>query len=590
MGALPHFAIEWQTNGNTLFQGAWDEDFYILTLFGKIPEWNNYPIRNILQSTIKILHLNIPNVVFLFDVIFPFITVVVAGQIAMLLLSSTYSSLLLTFSLVFGSEIFSLNSSLFTIPLIDLKQLISSMEVANKQYFLDTYSTFFSIYRTPEPQLSYVIFLYFIKTLIKFYQHSGSDKSINIPFYVLSIVSTFTYPFFAIASVGLNIICIVCVAIEKNYDLFRRLLPIVFSSSIMILFIINLYYSKEANATVFQNRLPLFSISVVYSFIFALIIIVLKVTKFIAFKNIRLFPYLALMFPAIILNQQIFTGHAVQAINWERYVNIPVLTLSIILVIKQIKVNTNLKVYGFGEFDWLKYIKALPRLSNILIILIIALFLGSSQLNNYRQWLYYNILTETYGLALKDYHLDDLPHETNIILKDMSASSAIIVRSSFQYSTIKGYDWIISNGFGSSKNNKKIMSEAGFEFASRLGLNAEQYKKALIKELDGNYCWPHLMYIASFLECAPYVSDFRNYNKDKLIKIIENNVTQYNAYLNNHPRQAGYLFSTQKFDNTADNYLWENTLISQKTLNLRDIPGISTPKITVFTYRQEPRL
>jgi hypothetical protein len=589
MGTLPHLAIEWQTNDNTLFQGAWDEDFYLLTLFGVIPEWNNYPIRDILQSTITVFHLKIPDVVFWFDIIFPFITVIVAGQLSMLLVSRTYSSLITTFLLVYGSEILSLNSSLFTIPIFDLTQLISTMDIENKKYFLDTYATFFSIYRTPEPQLSYVTFLYFVKTLVKFYQQNGNGHTINITFYILSMIATFIYPFFALASVGLNIILTVCVLIERNYRLFWQMLPILFLSSITILFVITSYYSKEANATIFQSRTPLFSMSVTYSIIFILIIIGLKYVKLISFKDTKTFPFLAMMFPMIVLNQQILTGHAVQAINWERYVNIPVLIVSVILVSQQIEINYNSKFSLLRKFDLFKHKPAMKGLTNTFVLIFFTTILTSSQFNNYRQWLYYNILVETYGLALKEHYLNKLTSDNNITLKDMSASSAIIVRSEFLYPNIKGYHWIISNSFGSFRESDKSVLEAGFEYASRLGLSTDQYKNALVAEVDGETCWPHMMFIASFLECAPYVSDFRNYDKNKLKKKIDVNVKLYDDYIKNHARQVGYLFTTEMVANTSDNNLWENTLISETTLYLREIPRLIIPRVSVYLYRQTPK-
>lgn len=590
VGALPHFAIEWQATSNTLFQGAWDETFYFLTLFGKIPEWNNYPLKNVLQITIDVLNLDILDIAFWFDVIFPFMTVLIAGQLATLLVTKTHSTLLLAFFLVFGSEIFNLNSSLFTVPMLDLKTVISGMDLNQKKYFLDTYSTFFSIYRTPEPQLSYVIFLCFVLTLIRFYQADQSKKSIIISFYALSIISTVIYPFFAIASIGLNAICIISVALEKKYNRLGHLVFIVLLSSALILFTMSFYYSKEANATIFQTRLPLTSMSLIYSVIFLVTVMILKRTRFLSICNFALFPYLTLMFPLIVLNQQIFTGYAVQAVNWERYINIPVLIVSVVLISKQVKTKADFRFESFSISSWSGHTTAFGRLINPSILFMMILLLSNSQFNNYRQWIHYNILTETYGVALRNHNLDLLADDAVIILKDMSSSPAIRVRSGITHWNVKGYDWIISNSFGSSENHSgKLRLEAGFQFASRLGFTADQYLDALVKELDSNSCWPHMMYIASFLECAPYVSDFRNYNKEKLKILIYEKALDYEAYLDTDHVKNGYLLSTGKLKKFTSNDLWVNILIFETKLSLKEIPGIPTPNVSVFLYRQEPK-
>ncbi len=371
----------------------------------------------------------------------------------------------------------------------------------------------------------------------------------------------------------------------------------------------------------FHARTPMLSPAVVYGLLGCLWI-GLRHGRDVLTSPVLLFSVALLLFPLAALNQQIVSGIMIQTLNWERYVNIPFVLIGLTNALRVSGRADSLtrKLQSAVEVQWHRLVQVLTslmarpgmqRVSAIsdrvqrlwlarkamvpvvipALLVLALLFVGQAQRRGYQQFLHYNVLTQGYAQAADRALLQDNNRGSQIILDNMNFDAPIRVRSQQIQDQLAGYSWIVTTAMAKLLRDPQSteLPMQGYQIAARLGLSADAYRDRLQRELDGAYCWPHLMYLAPFLECAPYVSDFRRYDPANLQAIADRSVADYAAYLSDRQRQQdtpALILSSTPLDFSDADLPWKTELLFETETALDSGTFLPAASATIYAYRQ----
>jgi type II secretory pathway pseudopilin PulG len=531
------------------------------------------------------------------DVVFPLLVGLAAGAVAMATVRTLPAIVLSSFFITFGSDIFSLNSSIFGFGDLYLTKWFQTFEVTVRQYFLDVFSSYLSLYRTLEPQLSLSVFLFHVANLINCLRSDPMSRSRIFLVTGTGLVCAGAYAFFSMAAALLGCAAVLSLLIAGEK---RRATCLFFSLGMGLLFTFgNLAtsYEGEAASMLYSSRLPLFSVSMIFGFLGVLVIIVQY--RDTVFKDpLLLFSMALLLFPVAVLNQQVVTGVMVQAANWERYVNMVCVVVGLLVSFGGQRMEARAPNVRFDVCIGRRF--SIPVFSVVVILLTaVASVLFLSLLDNYRRYAQFNLQTIAYAQAI-DQAIDQ--HGLSIrkvILDNMAIDAPVQARLETTGIDLFGYTALVSGLTKSDQSSATFddlespvsKEKEGFDLAARLGLSPKQYEAALAEELATQACWPHLMYLADFLECAPYVSDFRHYRLGVLEERISEAVASYTKYLASHAFASdtpALIFSLEPLLNEDGNDTWQVELLRVTQLSTSAeafAPSLSTK---IFAYVQRP--
>lgn len=543
-GALPHLFFSFDTGKLNFFENAWDESFYALVMSGKVANWNDYPIRILEQLLLAAT--NGPNFMsaLLSDMIWPAAVVMAAGFLALTIVRGWILVVPALFCIIFASDIFAFNSSIIHPSFLTISGALKSISVDVRKLFSDSFVPFLYLYRTPEPQLSLPFFFVYFALIIRFLRQDNLQLKDWIVLSCGALICVLIYPFFATASLMLGGLCAVAFLLARRGATGFGVLGVTAICAALFAFLIMRSHTGEASATRFASSLPMFAPSLIYSLI--LLPVFAWHFRHKLGRDAELhFALLCYLVPFATLNQQIVTGMMFQTVNWERYVNYPCLVVATIILL--------------GRVDWSGFALWKPRATghvvngqaNVLgiraplagaaiLMGLLALFLYRAQLNSYRQFAYYNLITVAYANAVDQFYAGTPNAPRRVTLDNASYDAPVRVRLRTPDVSFQGYVDIVAalktpdfktGAAASNVSQPSAHREWGFEHAARLGRSRAQYEAKLITEIDSGACWPELMFHFSFLECAPYVSDFRTYFPAKLKQAVSAIGDGYQRYL-----------------------------------------------------------
>lgn len=227
-----------------------------------------------------------------------------------------------------------------------------------------------------------------------------------------------------------------------------------------------------------------------------------------------------------------------------------------------------------------------------------GLFLYSAQLSTYRKFAHFNVLTTSYAMLIDRVHAARPDAPRHIILANMAYDAAVRARAKTPGLVFNGYTSLVVsldrpniNMTEGAHNEGEPYQIWGFDYAARLGLTAEEYENKLRAEIDGGSCWPHLMFHAMFLECAPYVSDFRAYFPEKLKQRVSSISKRYHQYLlkAKESKTGEVLVLLAKRAEASDpNGLWRHEPLGSIKLSIASNGFAPAVSVELFAYWQKP--
>ena len=225
-----------------------------------------------------------------------------------------------------------------------------------------------------------------------------------------------------------------------------------------------------------------------------------------------------------------------------------------------------------------------------------AAFVYRAQLQSYQQFAYYNLRTVAYAKLLDQIETEQSPAPQNVTLDDPAMDAEVRLRTHTPRLSFNGYTDLVlawknmdaASDAVANGNSLPTQQHWGFVHAARLGFSREAYEAELLKEIDLQVCWPHLMFQFSFLECAPYVSDFRLYAPEHLREKIPEIGLKYETFLQSKPRAGGaFVLSMKPIPSFGRDDLPSQGPVA--TIKLATRPNGFSPEasVEVLAYRSE---
>ena len=467
-----------------------------------------------------------------------------------------------------------------------------------RRFVLDAYTTYLHVYRTPEPQLSFAVFLVHLAAVVRIVAAVAPGRGHWLFLGVTSTALWSSYPFFALGGTMMTMAAALALATGGQW---RRAASVAIVGVALVSLLagrLAVSHAGEADATLYASSLPLFAPSMMYGAIFALGTVIVARRR-VPSDPLLMLGLLALLAPVATLNQQVLTGVMVQALNWERYINFPLVVLGAAIVWERFSLGSRILAGGREAAEKIapfvhRVLDRSPRLRTALdvirtspvsgarrywqaaavstVLVIAALFIYSAQLTNYRQFVGFNLQTLAYAnLADRVRDMLDGDPDTDLLLGAMASDAAVRARSADPQAAFYGYTDILGLVHTGLENAAdEAPAVWGYMYAWRLGLDDEAYQAALLAEIEAGICWPHLMYHFDFKDCAPYVSDFRLYDPDLLKRQVPAVVEHYREFVEQSSARPapGIILLPGNVDATVQNRFWQEEVIAKQRVRL----------------------
>ena len=602
-GALPHLFFAYDTGRRAFLEQAWDESFYALVIDGQLANWNDYPARALERLLLSVTGGPDFYSALLSDMIWPFFAVLAAGYLALKLVRGWVLLIPLTFALVFASDVFAANSSVIYPASATISSYLKTLPLDQRKLFSDPFASFLYVYRTPEPQLSLTFFFLYFAIIVR----TLARTILKIRDWILlggaGLICVQIYPFFAAASLLVGGVAGVSLMLTRRWRTAFGCLGVTTVCALYFAFLTARSHAGEAEATRFASSLPMVAPSTLYGLVLFLVFAVL-LRKRLRDDTTLWFALGCCLIPFLTLDQQVVTGYMFQTLNWERYVNYVCVVVAASILLGWVNWKELLPGMSRTAVDLNRRLSAshkhVAATGAMLMLGTVLMFLYRSQLQNYRQYAFYNLMTAAYAKAIDRFYAESSGAPRRVALDNPSYDAPIRVRLHTGEIWFGGYADLVASlkmpehGSGPAGTVAALSSQHrdwGFEHAARLGLSKAQLADKLNGEIDDQVCWPEMMFYFPFLECAPYVSDFRMFRPTQLKMAVPAIANAYQEFLKGkaeHPGELGdaLMVSATPRPRGAVNSLWAQELVGTTRMETRAdgfAPGL---KAVVYSYWQ----
>jgi hypothetical protein len=507
------------------FQQAWDEPFYFADILDSPFRLDSRSASHLLGQLLLAFGVRDPAWIMpAYDLVFPAVIVGLAYQLSKHFTTQVVARLAWALALVFSFELLSFSSYLIfpSPPMVVLANIIG-----DNWLFAVDYLPYFNLYRTPEPQVSWVVFFAYLYLLVRYCDRQESHIYHTLcclnPLLVAvySSVSIVSLVLFAMVSLG----CI----LFFHQPIARSFIASLATTGLAFWFTFTTASSKLATSqTVFATHLPILRLSIIYS-LCGLVALAMRIRR----RHWALTPRdLAgaslFIIPLITLNEQIVTGRAIIAQNWEYYTNyICIMTGAGLLVTRP----PDKKPCG------------LLRLRSAVAVgcwLGLLIMIARGHLENVRLFAPANVASLAQARAYAAAVAKIGPIE-RVVTSHLFDDSLFLTRVPSSVGVLGSYNWLISNGPPAMVDGERIADHlarssasmaVGFEVLARRGVTSAALQSGLNQEISAGSCWPALVYFFAYIDCWSRLSNYRS----KLIlnpnAVIEPIVAGYLDYLN----------------------------------------------------------
>jgi hypothetical protein len=587
LGLLPHLLFSLNVGDWHYTSNAWDEDSYT----GYALRHQDIIYRTLSANILRafVAWFGLDGALMGFDVVFPFLTALLACAIAYHAGFRTYRSLFLAMCLLlFALNFMALSNAAMVGNLPTQLLPFSSMVYPDwiRQWVPSLYENFFSLYKTPEPQIGFVVQFAVLYLLLRYAQTMQQRHILGLALLSLS------FPFIYV-STGIALLLLIGMVAVAGLIILRdrRFLGLLACGLIAAAYYLFQFTRGEpiqyADGFIFHSRLPIFSASMLWG---GLLIWAYAKQSPIALISRAwcmqctprtLLALACCVLPFITLNQQIITGQMVQSRTWDYYTNFPFVALALLLLWSQFS-----EYYArfMPKFLRARAYYAAPLLAGVLI--------AAQWMNFYR---YSDTNTDNLAVAqalheLADHYPDGLP---NIMLENSGDDSQVALRlgdidrlaiGGYQQ-TIKHFVSRLSAGDAAHAKSIEVLKEHGFAYFDRLGLSADALETRMRAAANKAMGGIEVIYFFSFLDNWKPLSDFREQRIAAMQEKIPAIIADYRAFQKNAKRRNQFgelLYITRRQREARDDVPWRETLVATRTL------GAFMP-VTVYIYRQSPR-
>jgi hypothetical protein len=554
------------TEGLNWFQQAWDEPFYLTNIF-------DLPFRLLSRSASDflgylLLALGVRNPLWItlaYDLIFPVGVLGMAYLVSKYFATSVIARLPWALALVFSFELLSFSSQLvFTAP----PMVVLANIIGPNWLFAADSLPYFNLYRTPEPQVSWVVFFGYLYLLLRYCDHHESRV-----YQTLSCLN----PLLCMVYSNIAIVLLLLYAMV-SFGLilyFRRPIAVWFVASLIATALAFWFVFATASSqlvmaqTIFITHLPILRLSILYS-VLGLVVLAIRIWRRHWMATPRDLACACLFFvPLITLNQQIVTGRAIIAQNWEYYVNyICIMTGAGLLLISPLdkKPSGLSRLYTAAAVGCWSGFLAMIAWGHIENVRLFALANTASLAQ-----------ARAYAAAVAKIGPID-----RVVTSHLFDDSLFLTRVPSSVRVLGSYNSLAWNGPSPMSDGEPIAAHLarssasvaiGFEVLARRGTTPAALQAELNQEISNGNCWPALVYFFAYLDCWGRLSNYRS----KLVldrnAFIEPIVARYREYLSKTatapPSEPTLVLASQP--RRADIALpFRQTLVGQATVDFAD--------------------
>lgn len=327
VGIAPHAWYSLRAGELSYFKSAYDEDTYVrLWLLGQ-----SRHDRVVSDTAFSWLHAacggNLVAALVKADAVFPAAAALGAFVLASLVVRSASARLLLALLLLFGQELLSFGSSAVTWLLPGRLSLAAArlFVAASHPGLIPDYSTsYFSLFRTPEPQVSLCLVLLHMAGVVALILSRGSRRVLLPALAVSHGLVVYGYAFLAVTVVLTEALLVLALACVRRFRTAGELLLTMLPLSAVWVSRGTLTFSERY---IFPSSGPVLTPAVIYSVLLLLAFgLAWRRGLQVDVSALPLVPVCALA-PLLLMNQQTVTGIMLSTRDFERYSNYPVLVL-----------------------------------------------------------------------------------------------------------------------------------------------------------------------------------------------------------------------------------------------------------------------
>lgn len=533
LGLWPHLAFISDVGELRYMHYAYDEDTYTLG-------WLNGALRSTrllsgfalsLVHSIAAASLNLTMIAS--DFIFPAIATLAAYFAASQIVSSRPVRAFAALALVFASDLFSLgNLAVWNFSSLNISRFTDIVGRFGANLVPPYETSFLSIYRTPEPQVSLTLAFILLGLLTKLANGQTSRSALVATVVAISLLPlgyTFvTFPLALIAGGSL----IVFLSFRMTASAAAIILG--FCGAIAV-YALAAYWQQDgsqsttgvAAALSYHTRLPIITpatlASAGFSAIFATWLLAAR-----RWSPLALLALGCLVTPFVLGNQQILTNIMISARDWERNVSYQLLVFGGAAAASIVPASSRWRT---------------PLVAPMATALIFAVAIRG-QIRTYDMWLAHNETSIAMARALKSIDQKELA-ETPLILESVSMAPLLQLRSETKLNIPlsfyrAGIDLIPNMAPGATSAPPSPLEPAVFEQWATLGISpekVEQIVRSEIKQRAGTY----ISFLFSFRDSWYPSSDNRAVRSAELERSVSSLINRYRDYLREHKNRGGGL-------------------------------------------------
>jgi len=333
LALAPHAWYSHRAGGTAYFKSAYDEDSY-LRLATEEQAGGHRGLSSLAVRALASVCDDATTALIVADAIFPAAAALAAFALASTLVSSRRSRLAVALLLLFGQEFGSLGSAAITHLLPadwSVAWLRSACGGACRSVIPDSSTSYFSLFRTPEPQVSVGIGLVALRLLWTWLREPGATRYAIPALAALHVLMPWMYVFVALPVLVLEGAVTVWLFVSGRAALARRLLLVMAPTlAAALLQHYMAFLSGPANASltrhVFSSSMPSVSPAVFYALCLLTACGIAWRWRLAQSAHVGVAACCALV-PIVLMNQQLVTGVMVSTRDFERYSNYPILVL-----------------------------------------------------------------------------------------------------------------------------------------------------------------------------------------------------------------------------------------------------------------------
>lgn len=582
LGLLPHFLISLQMGKLTYFKSAWDEDSYALRNFERVGPFvpSRLLSHGALQGLAGLLGPSWDSTYVAADFAFPILSALAAWLMTGLLSREPVLRLVMTLGLLFVQEFLSLScAAVWPYGTWTVRQAVADFPLW-RALLPDLFTTYFSLFRTPEPQVSLAVFFGLFLLLIRFVR-PGPARSAPVSGVGLLTANAglgFVYLFLAVPFVVVELACAAVLALvgKRRESSWSALFGLTGFASVALA---SFGFSAGENlqnsaAFLFRSHLPILTpASVLSAFFLGLIAFRLRRVERTADAALAAACFAAVL---ILTNQQIVSGWMLSARQWEFYSNYPLLL--------------------FGSLLWISASRAhvlqTPRRSvRVLGVVLLAIVLGvllRGQLRVFGFFQDVNLKTVAMKRALEQVREVD-PLRTTLVLDEPDLAPLLQFRRNGRLPCLLDFTDTIRRipvmaVEGGAWGVRSPLRERLFEYFARTGRTQDQVSRILSQEADARSGF-FLAFLFSHVDHWYPVTDDRGVRQAEIRAMIPEIVREYEAYVSSgreNWRQPALRLTTAADPRRVAGRCWRERVVARATIG--GVSGEVTVRAFLQTY------